>query len=293
MEKIKIISMKFKSLWHITQAYLISSKSEKTVGITGAALFLLVLIVSVANAQFQRSRQMAFQTGNVINTQIIKTTDSEESSPSPTASSGDSTRKTEATQNVNSPAATDDDSAPASQQSNTVTNLATANTTETTHNTSAVTQSNSTVATPNPTPTPKNTTPTPTIMPKAPATSTPTPTSTPTATPTPEPATVTSKVQIRAFYHPGNTDEIVPNAPVKLLNKSTGETLTGMTDQSGYSPSWQILKDTEIEVTLYSPREWATKYCGSSWTVNTGPYGTTQAQHLRLYNPGQNPCITE
>lgn len=139
--------------------------------------------------------------------------------------------------------------------------------------------------------------------PKASPTITSAPTLNPTQTPvtavptetvvlTPTPGQIVSKVYIKALYHSGNNDIWVSNAPVKIINKSTGEIFECLTDQDGKSVDWYIPANTNVEVFLYKPRDWNGNYCGSSWNVNTGPYGTTQAQHLRIYDTA-TPCITE
>jgi hypothetical protein len=138
-------------------------------------------------------------------------------------------------------------------------------------------------------------TPTPvkTSVPGITVTPTPLPTPTPTPIPTPTPTPVLSRVYIRAYYNTGNSDTTVSNAPVKLINKSSGQTFTGFTNSGGYSPDWYIPANTNVEVYLYKPRTWVGTYCGSMWSVNTGPYGTTQTQHLRIWDNGQVPCIVE
>ena len=142
-------------------------------------------------------------------------------------------------------------------------------------------------ATPTPTPAATTTTTTQSVQAaNTPATPTPTP------TPTPQPEAVRSKVYIKAYYHPGNSDEVVPNAPVRFKNKNTGEVFTGFTNSSGKSPEFKFPMNTDVEVTLYSPRDWNTEYCGSTWTVNTGSYGSTKAENMRLF-ASASPCITE
>ena len=150
--------------------------------------------------------------------------------------------------------------------------------------------SESTTSSPTSTATP---TPTPTVTPTPTPTATPTPT--PTVTPTPSPTAtpdIESRVRIRAYYHAGNSDITVSNAHVKLVNKDTGEEFTGLTDADGYSPSWYLPANTHFEVTLYKPDHWNGNYCGSTWSGDTGPYGTWQNQHMRLWDPdSEDPCI--
>ena len=130
-----------------------------------------------------------------------------------------------------------------------------------------------------------------TSSPSPTATPTPTPTVTPTPSPTATPD-IESRVRIRAYYHAGNSDITVSNAHVKLVNKDTGEEFTGLTDADGYSPSWYLPANTHFEVTLYKPDHWNGNYCGSTWSGDTGPYGTWQNQHMRLWDPdSEDPCI--
>ena len=92
-----------------------------------------------------------------------------------------------------------------------------------------------------------------------------------------------SPVQITVLQHVGSSDTTVYQAKVVVRDSATDQILgQGLTDANGKSPQWQIAANTAIDVYAYPPTSYLTEYCGSVWSVNTGPYGTAQNQNLRL-----------
>ena len=126
-------------------------------------------------------------------------------------------------------------------------------------------------------------------------TATPIPTQAPTTAPTPTSAPeITSPVYIVAYQHAGNQDYTISNAKVIVKNKNNGQQLGyGFTDSSGRSPTWNVPKDTNVEVYLYPPNSPNTPLCGDYWTFNSGLYGTLYSQNMRIKENDGGVCIKE
>lgn len=149
--------------------------------------------------------------------------------------------------------------------------------------------SSDTTMTPTATPTPPAVTrPTNTPFPTAPPV-VPTATPQPTATPTQAPS-VTSDVYVRVYMGASP----VYQAKVKTVRHDNNEQLGfGYTNSYGESPVIKVAANTQVDVYVYPPNSPNTSMCGNFWSVNTGPYGTSQINNLQIYSGGSNPCIRE